>query len=486
MEEVLVNNRGTIEDLRKVLALGDLPEEHLQWIVERAEYLEVEEGAILAKTGAPAEVMYLVIEGRVDYYSDENGTLVYFVTFENDKTNGGITGLLPHSRMKIYGGTAFAATKVRAFSLHKQYFPELERLNPDLIQKIIGYMTERARTFATIQLQHEKVNALGKLSAGIAHEMNNPASAISRIAAELKRRLDLNLELTPKLLSENITSEHIEALRVLAQEKNAMKAVKQSAFERMEAEDQITDWFIDRGFPQNRQAAETFSEFHFTTDDLESVCSTSTHESFIDMLHWLENLLISGRLIQDLEEASNRISNLVTAIKSHVHMDQSNAAQPTNIVNDIENTLTLLGYKMRDKNITVKKAFSGDMPMIDAFIGELNQVWTNLIDNAIDAMEKNGELTIETEWDSQMASIKIQDNGSGIPKEIQSRIFDPFFTTKKVGQGTGIGLDTVKRIVDRHKGEIKVFSVPGKTEFIVCLPLSQHHHETESLHTHAQ
>jgi signal transduction histidine kinase len=189
------------------------------------------------------------------------------------------------------------------------------------------------------------------------------------------------------------------------------------------------------------------------------------------MLHWLENLVSSQRIIKDLEEASTRISTLVSAIKSHVHMDRTNELQPTNIHKDIDNTITLLGYKLREKNITLKKSFCKDLVDIPAYIGELNQVWTNLIDNAIYAVDKNGELTIETSCDSKNVKVKIIDSGSGIPKEIISKIFDPFFTTKKMGEGTGIGLDTVNRIVKHHNGEIKVDSVPGRTEFSVCIPV---------------
>jgi signal transduction histidine kinase len=153
-------------------------------------------------------------------------------------------------------------------------------------------------------------------------------------------------------------------------------------------------------------------------------------------------------------------------------MDRTNEMQPTNVHTDIENTLTLLGYKLRDKNISVKKSFCSDMRDVPAYIGELNQVWTNIIDNAIYALLKGGELTVETKCDAKQVTVCITDNGSGIPKDIQSRIFDPFFTTKKVGEGTGIGLDIVMRIIKRHNGEIKVFSEPGKTQFTIIIPYS--------------
>jgi signal transduction histidine kinase len=207
---------------------------------------------------------------------------------------------------------------------------------------------------------------------------------------------------------------------------------------------------------------------------LETLNSIGDNEAFKNILDWLENLLSSERIIKDLEDASGRITMLVDSIKSHVHMDRSGDLYNTNIHKDIEDTLILLGYKIREKNILVKKIFCEDLPMIKVYIGELNQVWTNIIDNAIYAVPQNGEIVIKTECDNKNVTVSIVDNGTGIPEEILSCIFDPFFTTKKVGEGTGIGLDIVKNVIKRHNGEVKVNSEPGRTEFIISLPVSQH------------
>ena len=463
----------TTEELKAVIALRDLPGELLQWILDHSEYYEFEDSVQIRKLGDPANEMYFILDGSIDFYMDVNGRQVYYFNFANDTASGGISGLLPYSRMKTSPGYAYASGKVRMLMMNKKHFPELERLSPDFIQRIIGYMTERARLFATIQLQYEKVNALGKLSAGIAHELNNPASAIDRISAELAKRVKLNLELTEKLLLHGISSEHIQNVSKLVdrKEKDKTNRTKLSAMQRIENEDSIDDWLQKNGLDGNREAAETFAEAGFSDGDLESIRHDSGKEVLVQVIYWLENLLSSQRLIKDLEEASTRISTLVSAIKSHVHMDRTNELQPTNIHNDIENTLTLLGYKLREKNIIVNKTYCKDLVDIPAYVGELNQVWTNIIDNAIFAVDKNGELTIETSCDSKNVKVKIIDNGTGIPKEIMSRIFDPFFTTKKVGQGTGIGLDLVNRIVKHHNGEIKVDSTPGRTEFAICIPV---------------
>ena len=175
----------SLDQLRNVVGLSGLPDEHLQWILERSDYNEYKDGSLILKKGAKMEVLWILLEGKVNFYMDENGTQVLFYTFENEISSGGIGGLIPYSRMKTSPGYAYAQGFVRRLELHKDYFPELEHMNPELIQRLIGYMTERARSFATVKLQHEKVSALGKLAAGIAHELNNPASAINRISSEL-------------------------------------------------------------------------------------------------------------------------------------------------------------------------------------------------------------------------------------------------------------------------------------------------------------
>ncbi len=240
----------------------------------------------------------------------------------------------------------------------------------------------------------------------------------------------------------------------------------------MNEEDELEEWLEKNGLT-DRETAETFSEYGFSPDELENIRVELGTETFIQVMPWLENLISSQKIIKDLADASGRISNLVTSIKSHVQMDRTSDLLPTHIHQDIENTITLLGFKIREKNIEVIKDFCPDMPEVLAYVGELNQVWTNLIDNAIFALEKNGRLTIETSCDHKNITVSIIDNGTGISKEIISRIFDPFFTTKKVGEGTGIGLDIVNRIVKHHNGDIKVMSEPGRTEFSVCIPIVQ-------------
>lgn len=462
----------TVAELKKVIALSDLPDDHLKWIIDHSEGFEFEDGEIVAKTGDPAEWMFFIIEGRVDYYRNMNGKLVYYHHFMNDNESGGATGLLPYSRMKVYSGNTIVSGTLRGLRLHKKSFSELEKLNPEFIQKLISYMTERARSFATTQMQMEKVSALGNLAAGIAHELNNPASAINRISYDLSNRLFLNIELTEKMIRQGINADNIKYLRDKIQLKEKESKQNLTALQRMHKEDKLMNWLEDKRLPTDQEVVDTFTEAGFTGEELEDFASKLPKEELSQVILWIENLLSSQRIIRDLSEASTRISTLVSAIKSHVHMDRTDERQPTDLHKDIDNTLTLLGHKIREKNISVKKSYCNDLVEVMAYVGELNQVWTNIIDNAIYAVKQGGDIQVETDCDKKNVNVKIIDNGSGIPKEILSRIFDPFFTTKKVGEGTGIGLDLVQRIVKRHGGEIKVHSKPGRTEFLICIPIS--------------
>ena len=308
----------TIDELKKVNALRDLPDEHLQWILARSVYEEHEDGDILIKTGQPIDEMTFFLEGKMNFYMNVNGQLVYYHSTENNELTGGVTGVLPYSRLKNSPGNGYIVGKARLIRLHKKYFEELEQLNPDFIQRLIGYMTERARVFATAKMQQEKVSALGKLAAGIAHEMNNPAAAINRISEELDKRLKLNFKLTEELLKYNISSETIRKIREVAQNKRNNSSVKTkiTALQRIQKEDELNEWLSEKGFNAHNEIAETFTDAGFSQGDLEIINSDVGDEAFQNILDWLENLLSSELIIKDLEDASERITMLVDAIKS--------------------------------------------------------------------------------------------------------------------------------------------------------------------------
>lgn len=219
--------------------------------------------------------------------------------------------------------------------------------------------------------------------------------------------------------------------------------------------------------------AENFVEFGFSKADLEEFANLIPSQYLSPVLNWINNNLVTEKMVNDIQDASQRISDLVTSVKNFTHMDRGHDKEYTDVHSGIRNTLTMLTHKLRKGNVEVVEHYNTSLPLVKAYVGELNQVWTNLMDNALDAMEvnKKGTLEIKTERDKEFVKVSVIDNGPGIPADIKSRIFDPFFTTKEIGKGTGLGLDVVMRIVNQHKGSIKLNSVPGRTEFIVCFPI---------------
>jgi signal transduction histidine kinase len=249
---------------------------------------------------------------------------------------------------------------------------------------------------------------------------------------------------------------------------------KLTLMQRTELEDEMRDWLDEHAVDNSDEIAETFLDYSFTCDDFGDLYKHIPEGYLSPILNWINQNLVTEKMLQDIQESSKRIFYLVQSVKNFTHMDQGKGKEIIDIHSGIDNTLTMLQYKFKKGNIEVIREFDQHLPKIFALVGELNQVWTNLIDNALDAMEAvgRGRLIIKTEKDHEFVKVSIIDNGPGIPEEIRSRIFDPFFTTKDIGKGTGMGLDVVTRIVNQHHGSVKVNSEPGNTAFIVCFPIA--------------
>jgi signal transduction histidine kinase len=244
--------------------------------------------------------------------------------------------------------------------------------------------------------------------------------------------------------------------------------------ERAEKEDAIRDCLDEHNIANSDEIAENYLEYGFTCEDLELLMEHIPEKSLSPIFNWINSKLVAERMVTDIQQASQRISELVNSVKNFTHMDQGRGKEFADIHSGIESTLTMMNYRLKKGNIEVIEEFDKTMPKILALVGELNQVWTNLIDNAVDAMQPagKGQLRIKTKKDGEYAEITFTDNGPGIPDDIKTQIFDPFFTTKEMGKGTGLGLDVVNQIIRQHKGSVKVDSVPGRTSFIVCFPIN--------------
>jgi signal transduction histidine kinase len=431
------------EALRELEVLEDLTDSQIRWLVEHSEERRYEAGEVTFQSGQPAEYMIVMIEGEVHARPDDSQVqLPAFIARAGD-----ITGLLPHSRMTTLARTVRAAVPTRVALLHKRHFDEMLAVIPQLESRLIGIMADRIRETAKADLQHEKLAALGKLSAGLAHELNNPAAAIARSAVMLREKL----------------------AELLGPDKDAVERARNQQLldplERSDREQAVGDALSDRGIAGAWDLAGELVDAGFTAESLPD----------LETIHRLAAAFAVDRLAGDIEHAACRISDLVGAIKAYTYRDTA-AEREIDLHKGLDTTLIMLGHRIK-RGIKVTRSYDPAVPRLLAHGGELNQVWTNLIDNGIDSMLSlpDGEkiLGLKTALRGDLVLVEISDTGPGIPEEIQGRIFEPFFTTKQHGEGTGLGLDIVSRIVRKHRGEVRVESRPGCTCFQVRLPVKR-------------
>jgi signal transduction histidine kinase len=460
----------TTEWLQSIETLKDVPKEQLKWWIDNSNHYILNEEEFLFKVGEAIKGTHVIIKGRVKvFFKQETG--VRDIGFFETKD---VTGFLPFSR-----GTTASANGQVIEQLQVMTFP-IDRMKDlvdnyyELTQALVQIMTSRVRDFTTMQQQNEKMMALGKISAGLAHELNNPASAIVRGSALLKKHLLLQPETFKKAIAIRMSVEDLDKVnhkmfKVLAKKEKPVLTLMQ----RTALEDKLAACLEGHAVDNREEMAEYFIEFGFTCEDMDEFSQLIPPEYLSPVLNWINNNLVTEKMVNDIQEASQRIEKLVSSVKNFTHMDRDHGKEYTDIHFGIQNTLTMLEYKVKKGRVQIVEEYDTSLPKIKAYIGELNQVWTNLIDNALDAMEVNnkGMLEIKTKRDNVFVQVSITDNGPGIPDEIKNRIFDPFFTTKEIGKGTGLGLDVVTRIVRQHGGSVKVESVPGKTTFIVCFPV---------------
>ena len=453
--------RPGTDELRQVEVLSDLSADELGWLADHTEVHNYDGGQTVVHAGDPADHLFLMLDGQIDYFSEQGGNQLRYVTRQ-----GEVAGMLPKSRMTHFASTGTAVGSVRIAKLHRSLFPELAAQVPSLDARLLAVMTRRIRDAAHAEEQRERMSALGKLSAGLAHELNNPAAAVRRDAADLTARLDTLPELVSLLVTSRIPGLLLEQAEdtIRARQRGALGPLQQA-----DAEDDLLEMLETVRQPRAAELAATLVEAGLHPEDLGWIKDNPDHSSAI--LTYLEFRLGSLAALQNIGGATARISDLVSSIKRYSHMDRGGDRQATDVRIGLDSTLTMLGHRLRDRKIQVLRDYQDPLPAVLASEGELNQVWTNLIDNAADAMNAGGKLTLAAALDGSRVRVSVSDTGPGIPPEVLNRIFEPFFTTKGVGEGTGLGLDLVQRVVVRqHGGEIRVRSEPGHTEFQLYLP----------------
>ena len=452
-------------ELRRVPAFEGLPDDQLDWFLGQSNEIHMKAGDILVRQGDPADRMSVIMEGQFQWRGEFGGQSVTF-----SAEAGEVTGVLPFSRMHHFSVTGRAVTDGRILNFPAALFPDLIQKMPELAKRLVGLMSDRIRETTRIEQQRDRLAALGKLSAGLAHELNNPASAAKRASAQLRDTLKRIKDASHDLGRRELTLAQKSEIEKLETALIRQDGPPPDTLTISDLEEQIDSLLRSHGYDDLWQLASDLAHRNIQPVMLESLFATLDQGTARAALLRIAASIEIANLLNEIEGSTSRISDLVRAIKEYTYMDQS-PVQNVDIAKSLETTLTILNHKLK-KGVTVQRDYQSVPFLVNSFGSELNQVWTNIIDNAIDAMDGKGVLRVRTFRDDGCVVVEIGDNGPGIPEDVQAHIFEPFFTTKGVGQGTGLGLDTVQRIVRKHNGSINVESKPGDTRFQVALPLS--------------
>ena len=453
--------------LKKVAPLNGLTDLEYGWLAEHGTQRRAAAGTIFFHEGEPASRMSIVLKGEIHVRRERGAADALFIG-----RSGQITGVLPYSRMKFFGGVGYAALACWVLEYDRSLFPEMLQAIPSLGQICVGILLDRVREVTRMEQQTEKLMALGKLAANLAHELNNPASAAQRAAGGLLAELRVYGHEKYKLGSLCIDEEKLQKIWEWQKAAGDVARSREAAggFDVAREEDGISAWLAAHGVQNAWKIAPELAEAGLCANYLEPLADLLDPDATTVLLSQFASSLRAERMTEAMIDSTARIFDLIKAIKDYSYMDQA-PIQEIDIPKGLESTLTMLQSRL--SSVQVLRDYEPGLPCISAYASELNQVWTALIENALDAIEDHGRIELKCKVSGDLLLVEVWDDGPGIPPEIKDRIFEPFFTTKPPGQGLGLGLDVVMRIVRKHRGFVQTQSAPGATCFQVRLPLQQ-------------
>jgi signal transduction histidine kinase len=445
--------------------IGQAPRTELAWIATHGTLRQYQPGEVVSRSTEVVKEFLIILSGRLSHIVfRENGTRKVM-----EWRGGDVTGLLPYSRLTTPPGDTVIDELTEAVVLPREDLPALIHHCPEVTANLVHEMTDRARRFTSVDLRDEKMISLGKLAAGLAHELNNPASAAMRDAQSLVQALAA-AEASARTLGAACLTEgqraELDEVYALLLDTRVDRPLSGLAL--ADYEEAVADWL--RAHDVDADIAEELARIPITTELLGRLALTLQGKTLDAALRWLTAGCVARLLAANIERAAGRIHALVAAVKGFTHMDRAADHGPVDISAGLTDSVALLAGKARAKSVAITLDIAPALPAVLGLHAEINQIWMNLIDNAIDAAPVNGHVTVTATHEDAGVVVRVVDNGPGIPSEIKENIFDPFFTTKPVGKGTGLGLDIARRIVNWHNGEIEVASAPERTEFLVRMP----------------
>jgi signal transduction histidine kinase len=454
-----------LQEVRSTPLFSKLTDEQLACL-DGGKIVEAPVGTSLASEGDRAGVFQVLLAGEARAWRTYDRQSILLGTNKEGAFMGETMLLLDIP----WVATVRISKPARLFQIDEAGFWRMMTNCPTVAREIFRSAANRMRNLEGYSQQREKLVSLGTMAAGLAHELNNPAAAARRAAAHVQQTTD-KIQIYLKHLSKTLEPEHWQHLMNAAQDATSRTPPELDHLTRSDCAEEVANWLSSHGLADAWNMAPTFVNAGLDLEWWNKLAEQIPPASYADALGWIEARLNLKSLVTEIEQSTGRIAELVKAVKSYSYMDQS-PMQEIDIHEGLESTLTMLGHKL--KNVTVTRAFDRSIPRITAYGSELNQVWTNLIDNAIAAVNGTGKICVGTCREDDQVVVEVVDNGPGIPPEVQAHMFEPFFTTKAVGTGTGLGLVISNRIVgDRHGGEIEFESKPGETRFKVRLPITQ-------------